>query len=272
MNRFVYAVCTLLPLIAVAGALLLWRWKRRSVAGVDDDRVVRTASLVRARGESLSYWLGWSATLIPVALTAGLLRTKWNMLPERFPVHWGFNGVADRWAQRSAGSVFGVLLLGILLTLMLAAIGELVARSSPGHEGRAAMIRMTRTILLVCSWFVTVLFCGISLLPLARDTTALTAVLLLGSCLFSLGLISFVTYRSLAMAPTVVAAQHTTDAQFWHAGLFYFNPNDSALMVPKRIGFGHTLNFGRPLAWVILGLILLVPLVLPLLLHVSGKH
>ena len=70
----------------------------------------------------------------------------------------------------------------------------------------------------------------------------------------------------------IVASQNSTDGRFWKAGLFYFNPGDSALMVPKRQGFGYTLNFGRPVCWLIFALILLLPLILPLFLNVSSRR
>lgn len=41
------------------------------------------------------------------------------------------------------------------------------------------------------------------------------------------------------------------DDSAWKLGSFYFNPSDPALMVNKRFGIGRTLNFGHPLAWVI---------------------
>jgi uncharacterized membrane protein len=43
----------------------------------------------------------------------------------------------------------------------------------------------------------------------------------------------------------------------WHAaGLVYYNPSDAAIVVPKRFGWGWTLNFARPVAWVYLAVVL----------------
>jgi uncharacterized membrane protein len=39
------------------------------------------------------------------------------------------------------------------------------------------------------------------------------------------------------------------------SGTFYSNPDDPALLVPKRYGIGYTLNFGNPWSWVVLALI-----------------
>jgi uncharacterized membrane protein len=48
------------------------------------------------------------------------------------------------------------------------------------------------------------------------------------------------------------------DDVHWFAGLIYYNRDDSRIVVPKRygLGFGRTLNFAHPVAW----LVVLVPL------------
>jgi uncharacterized membrane protein len=54
-------------------------------------------------------------------------------------------------------------------------------------------------------------------------------------------------------------------------GMFYSNREDPAVFVPKRYGFGYTLNFGNPWSWVVLVLIL-GAVVTPLLLSVNLMH
>jgi len=43
------------------------------------------------------------------------------------------------------------------------------------------------------------------------------------------------------------------DDRYWIGGLFYANPKDPAVFVPKRygLGFGRTLNFGNPWSWLV---------------------
>jgi len=42
------------------------------------------------------------------------------------------------------------------------------------------------------------------------------------------------------------------DDRHWILGQFYYNPDDPALFLEKRFGIGWTMNFARPLAWVLL--------------------
>jgi hypothetical protein len=55
-------------------------------------------------------------------------------------------------------------------------------------------------------------------------------------------------------------------------GAFYSNPNDPALLVPKRFGIGYTLNFGNPWSWAVLAFVLLIVVVPFILLVASTRH
>ena len=81
----------------------------------------------------------------------------------------------------------------------------------------------------------------------------------------------YVAYQAVGMPDTVVAAQKSTADRFWHGGILYSNSADQALFVPKRDGFGYTVNFARPSAWLLLALLLAVPLMIPLLLRVLSR-
>jgi len=35
------------------------------------------------------------------------------------------------------------------------------------------------------------------------------------------------------------------DSKYWKLGMFYFNPQDKETFVPKRTGFGVTMNFAK---------------------------
>lgn len=48
----------------------------------------------------------------------------------------------------------------------------------------------------------------------------------------------------------------------WKLGLFYYNPEDPAIIVEKRFGMGQSLNFGNPWAWVFLAIVAAVTVVI----------
>lgn len=64
------------------------------------------------------------------------------------------------------------------------------------------------------------------------------------------------------------------DDRYWIGGIFYNNPDDPAVFVPKRYGLGWTVNMGHPqgrrlLIWLLVGIGLLV-VVVPLLVAILG--
>jgi uncharacterized membrane protein len=76
--------------------------------------------------------------------------------------------------------------------------------------------------------------------------------------------------RSWSKTSTFVDRQRTDvvfrdDDRYWSGGLFYNNPDDPAVFVPKRYGLGWTVNFGNPRGKLFLIGMLLLPLVLPIL-------
>jgi len=71
--------------------------------------------------------------------------------------------------------------------------------------------------------------------------------------------------------PTVQPAGDDTLDRYWKLGVFYWNPDDEALLVEKRFGIGYTLNFGRPASWVILAATIAIPIAMALF-AVSTVH
>ncbi|HXO50875.1 MAG TPA: DUF5808 domain-containing protein, partial [Mycobacterium sp.] len=53
-------------------------------------------------------------------------------------------------------------------------------------------------------------------------------------------------------AEEVTGMTHRDDDMYWRGGLFYVNPEDHTLVVPRRFGLGWTLNFGNPTAAMLL--------------------
>jgi uncharacterized membrane protein len=87
--------------------------------------------------------------------------------------------------------------------------------------------------------------------------------LVVGPVLFLLGL----TFALFVLTPK---GQRPPDDQ-WN-GSFYSNPNDPALLVPKRRGIGYTLNFAHPWSKPVMGVILIVALVPLMWVLMTATH
>ena len=63
------------------------------------------------------------------------------------------------------------------------------------------------------------------------------------------------------------------DDRYWYGGIFYNNPDDPDILVPKRYGIVWTFNFGNPKGRILMIVMILVPLVIAVVsVILSGGH
>ena len=257
------------PLLSLAALFLLWSWMWRALlAHRLHIPITRTASLAPdpARELGPAWWISTLAALLPLLAAAFILATHWSNIPATFPVHWGADGVPNGFASRTPIAVFWPLALAAFLILWMAVLAPFIARFSPSTPTRPALFRMTRNILRAVAWLIGLIFAATSLLPLLPNPThylpAGFAALILTFFAFLIYIV-VQAYRH----PGLATAGDVTDPTRWKAGLFYFNPSDAALLVPKRSGLGYTFNMARPAAWLFIAAILAIALLPLLFIH-----
>lgn len=220
---------------------------------------------------------GWLAAIGPFAILAAktvYVYLHWDSIPARFPVHWSMSG-PDRWVDRSAGSVYGALLFVAATTavLVLSAFATIRASRRIAVTGAAADSEKTyRCVSAMC--LLALAYASAILLPRIEGGTPpipfTPVIFLLISAVYIALLIRFGQggtrisgYHAVLGAPPV--GDRTPD-ECWKLGMFYYNPEDPAVLVEKRFGIGWTLNFGSRWTWVIVPL-----LFLPLVIRIFTK-
>lgn len=206
--------------------------------------------------QTFSLWL-CAPPFVWLAGVAFYLQAHWYQLPERFAIHWGANGQPNGWATRSFQGVYGLLLLAAFVDVFFLVFALALLRMSRN----TAMRHVTVTMMLLIMYPVSFAFGMVGLLPLMTFpmwlipvvTLAFVAVLIVWAA---------VKIRSPAVADVVPEPQSDS---YWKAGLFYYNPDDPAIFVSKRVGIGYTMNFGNRMSWFVLAGLLLIA-VLPALL------
>ncbi|HVT15699.1 MAG TPA: DUF5808 domain-containing protein [Thermoanaerobaculia bacterium] len=280
--------------------LAYYRARRRVTLHATPPTTIREAEL-RPRTARLPG--GWVLQIGPFAAllaAAVYLRSRWADLPERFPVHWGLDGQPDRWATRSLAAVDGPLLIGAVVSASLVVLSWLLLRQSrqirPGglaglaeHRFRHAVL----SVLLACEYLLALIFTWTSLVPLSANVATRQGPAQPGEPAVSAPLVLTLLFVVAVAAILIRLGQGGTRLagatggrrqppgagpvgdrspdRCWKAGVIYVNPDDPALFVEKRFGLGYTMNFGRPAAWVILALFLLVPLALSVWLVHAGS-
>ena len=237
--------------------------------------LIREAELAPRAAHLPGGWLLQAGPFAILGATAIFLHAHWERIPEIFPVHWGIDGRPNGWSVRSPMGVYGPLMIGGAIVAGLSLITYGVLR-----EARVVRVPGTAThsrdfphqvgyFLSGMEYLLAILLSFVALLPLFGPPNG--AVVLAGSIVF-IALIFVAAHRlnqtrayavepSLVQTPDGSFGDGTLD-QHWKLGMFYYNPDDPALIVEKRLGIGYTFNFARWLAWLILALMVIVPLAL----------
>jgi len=254
----------LLPVAVVAGNMIVslcaWLWaNRRARAHAVADAGVRVASLV-PRDTSLPGGALFAAGPFAILLaTAVLVYAYGDQAPE---------------SPRTTRS-FGTLAFGALYVGMMQTLAVTLARRTRqiAVDGMAAAVeqrfrRVNVFVLVLAGYGTAILLSAATLDPIPAFSGTLSARLgfvLLPLMLFNFGvaLWMFRVGQGGQRAVAASARQETRgDATPDHAwkvgGMFYYNRNDPAIWVEKRVGVGYTLNIGNSGAWLLIGMMLLL--------------
>ena len=227
---------------------------------------------------------GWALQAIPFLILAAVVwvtAQHWADLPARVPVHWNFAGEADRFVEKTPAAVFTpIVMAAVMCGLMLAtAMGLLRSRrvrtTGEAAPGEASFRRITTIALLVAELLIALSVSRSSLREIFPSSGLDRALIVMTTG--GLGVVVFLVLmmvrlgqggsRRVPLAPGEAPVGDRTPDSSWILGMLYVNHDDPALFVEKRFGLGYTLNFGNPLAWVLMGLLVGIPVLLAMLRH-----
>jgi uncharacterized membrane protein len=254
--------------------------RRRAIPHHVEPAALREAAL---QPRQVSLPGGWSAQAGPFLILAVVflwLALRWDSIPSRIPIHWGFSGRPDGWADRSIPSVFACPAIGLLTCSFLAALWyalldgvRRIHSTGPRARLEARFIRVVSFFLLGLEYWLALLMGLLSLAVLRPNPEVPLPALwpvLAGQTLL-IGTIFGIAFRAgqggwrwgMAGGTATIPSEFPpigdrTPDECWKLGLFYVNRNDPALFVEKRFGIGWTANFGNPRAWFLIGAIVFV--------------
>lgn len=210
---------------------------------------VREASLQHDPSGLPGGALGQSLPFAMLAACGAWIAAIWDRLPEKMPAHWDIHFRPDRIVSRTWYAVSFPLLVGAFLCALLIVLAVLIRREAPRGAAKKPILRMLRAagVLIAavsCAAVVAMASDGKLFLPIVWFIAAAVLVFLA----YTVALVARFRGRDPLRNPSA-----------WHAVL-YADRDDPALLVPKRIGIGYTINFGHPAAIPLMALLALVPI------------
>ncbi|MBD8067825.1 DUF1648 domain-containing protein [Bacillus sp. PS06] len=236
---------------------------------------------IRSKDEMLSSIVH----LIPVVISVGIIfltAISYDQLPGKIPTHWGPDGIADAFSDKSWIVALNLPLVLIIMQLMFFFINYFTKRSgikiNAGNvtSSKLRQLRLrkyTSWFLFIVNILITLLFSVLQLNLLYENIINQLVLIIV-----PIGFLVIVLAGSIWLAIKVgsvdsdfegkniidvtqsghLQVEGVDEDQYWKAGVFYFNRNDSSVFVEKRFGIGYTINFANPIAY----LVIVVPVVL----------
>jgi uncharacterized membrane protein len=200
---------------------------------------------------------------------------NWQDVPARFPTHWNLAGKANGWTAKSIAGVFRGLEIGFIGCAMLCFTSYAVLHWSrlprvTGEEGRQHhRVRQANLVAILASeYLLALLMAWTTVMAMFSDNAGqLRLPLAFRIAPFALVITGTLVVRLLrrTAVPASSPVADTTPDSSWAFGRIYFNRNDPALFVERRMGLGYTLNLGNPWSWLVV-IVFAIAISVPLLL------
>jgi uncharacterized membrane protein len=215
-------------------------------------------------------WALPALLLLAVTVVAGIIR--YPDMPATLVMHVDAHGVPNRVVPKSVGSAFATVAVQAGVTALIVAVTVLSFRARPDLDPAAPhrAARQYRAFTLRTAKALLVLAACVNLSMLATawqiwsgggfSLLAVVLPIVLGAVV--LLVVAVRTGQQGSRLPDTDGDEDTgvvqrDDDRYWHgAGNIYVNREDPAVLVPKRLGYGWTVNFGNPRS-----LLLLLPIV-----------
>ena len=206
---------------------------------------------------------------LTIATSAQYALARYSSLPDVLVVHFMRNGWPNGWQYKTYARVLTPVFVQLALAMTLGSIAVLLLSRSHGeHDRDAPDVRVAAAAaeavaLLTFIWIAFQAYAMFALIAMwQRERAGLyayNAVELAG--VFLTGIVGARAYAQLgAPTPRPFVPEH------WRFGQLYKNADDPALFVPARNGARWTLNFGRPVAVALMGIVLVIGIIAPALI------
>jgi uncharacterized membrane protein len=205
----------------------------------------------------------WAAGI--TVATATYLGVIYSTLPRALPVRY-MRGEPIFFQVKSPIVVMLPALVQLALLLTFGALAVLLLwRARPGAgatdddgDGIRMRVAVEGIALLGAVWITVQAIGAARLIALWQGGRGGFGTVYNVTLLTSLAISALVVWRTVRVLRQQPQSASEADPAMWRFTHLYFNPQDPALFVPTRRGGGWTLNFGRPLAIVLIAAVLMV--------------
>lgn len=271
-TAMITGVCTMIFIVYWSALHIVFHFKMKKIKSTltNVESPQRVTIDTTFRQNKLTYSNYWFLIHIAINVAIAIISIlNYNELPNVIPMKYDLQGNVTSIVPKTYLSVLAINLvqLGIIALMMLVnwSIKTSKQQLTPSNPAQFAAdhIRFRRKwslFTIITGLLLTILFAFIQINMFVPNQVLLTAIslitsvaILLGAILLSLtGRQGGGKIRNHQEDGERSKEQPVNDDDHWKLGFIYFNANDPSFTVEKRYGIGWTINFARPLSWVLL--------------------
>ena len=275
-----FIICIIIStlLLAVGGYILMLAFRRKVQRYKKEQGwhalTQQTTSFVGEEPAPKPISLKWDLLFLPAGIiTIAMAVISYPAMPNVVPLQIDFSGAVTTTAEKSPLIAAFPAIVVLFVSLCMVFSHWTIVRSKRGIDAsrpalsawaygsfaraQSILIVTIGTLLSFLGPLIELTLIGtIRIQDMVGPVLILVMIIVVASCAVS------IVYgqngsRLLARmnAPTTMTKD---DDRYWKLGIFYWNPEDASLFLPERFGIGWTVNFGRPLIWIILAAFVLV--------------
>ncbi len=276
---------TLTPII-VAMALMLYFRRHVQALKQAEGWTVSARKAAAIVGEDVLRPISLAWYLLYVMLTLAMVvfaLMMYNQFPSQIPMNIDLSGHVTHYVDKSMGAVlFPAITVGYVGLIFTICHWFIIISKRPTDPAAPAtstlayerFARIQSQVMLVgglllsagigCTYYLSAL--GVVSMNVALAILAIIILLFAGGmALVAVRLGQSGSRLARELRPNNEIARD--DDAHWILGTIYFNRDDPSIVVPKRFGFGWTMNCAQPAAWAAVALIALITLLFVLLIH-----
>ncbi|MFS7274629.1 hypothetical protein CKN82_07490 [Carnobacterium divergens] len=277
-NMLIYFLISGFLFLRIRGQIKEYKKRIPKTAEVEEEIVVDTT--YRNQRLVIPGSVILITNLFLIIITVGITFANFDKIPAIITTHWTIGNVADGFAEKSVKSLLALPALQVILMLVMYLSNYSFQKAKQQIDASKVSISINQNRAFRFAWSVYMLLVSIMIQCLIMLVQFISIFDLMDTMNFQIIMIGFVgiliggslfltvkygqggeRYRKLepSQSENQVVSNYDDDSH-WKLGIFYFNPNDSAIWVEKRFGIGTSMNFARWQAWGMMVGVIVLPI------------
>ncbi len=280
-DEYLFSIPAMLLILISYGVLYLSSYKKMKKLKAQSEWknqsrevIVVDTSFRRGKHIMSALWLLlYPAVIVPSTVLGAVL---YDQAPDQIPMNFDFSGRVYNFVEKTPRVIYMAPAIQFFLAVIFTFAYWMIVRSKQQVDAANPEKSAEQNRKFRYRWSAFVIFSGfgmqlmfvlvhLSNLGVIRDLRFI-AITPLMFCMLMIGSVILLSVTTGQSGNRIHVFQDKNgnkvsitreDDKYWKLGSLYYNPEDPSLFIEKRFGIGWTMNWARPMSWVIMGGLLL---------------